>query len=140
MAGGTAAGGVRRAASGLGVGEGTEQGAQRCHRRSSRSRAFSDHRFEEAVPSLRDDVRRTPGGGELLIGRDAVLARCREAAARAGVATTFERVRVIVGDLVGLGWEMVAVAAGTVAGSGYDAMVLDDDGRILLDHQHIARS
>lgn len=40
--------------------------------------------------------------------------------------------------LVGLGWEMVAVADGTVAGSGYDVMVLDDDGRILLDHQHIA--
>ena len=42
--------------------------------------------------------------------------------------------------LVGLGWEMVAVADGTVAGSGYDVMVLDDDGRILLDHQHIALS
>jgi hypothetical protein len=42
--------------------------------------------------------------------------------------------------LVGLGWEMVAVADGTVAGSGYDVMVLDDDGRILLDHQHIAPS
>lgn len=42
--------------------------------------------------------------------------------------------------LVGLGWEMVAVADGTVAGSGYDVIVLDDDGRILLDHQHIAPS
>jgi hypothetical protein len=42
--------------------------------------------------------------------------------------------------LVGLGWEMVAVADGTVAGSGYDVMVFDDDGRILLDHQHIALS
>jgi hypothetical protein len=42
--------------------------------------------------------------------------------------------------LVGLGWKMVAVADGTVAGSGYDVMVLDDDGRILLDHQHIAPS
>jgi hypothetical protein len=39
--------------------------------------------------------------------------------------------------LVGLGWDMVAVADGTVAGSGYDVMALDDDGRILLDHQHI---
>ena len=38
--------------------------------------------------------------------------------------------------LVGLGWEMVA--DGTVAGSGYEVIVLDDDGRILLDHQHIA--
>ncbi|MEU7748923.1 hypothetical protein [Nonomuraea sp. NPDC049158] len=39
--------------------------------------------------------------------------------------------------LVGLAWEMVAVADGTVAGSGYDVLALDDDGRILLDHQHI---
>ena len=39
--------------------------------------------------------------------------------------------------LVGLGWAIVSVADGTVAGSGYDVLVLDDDGRILLDHQHI---
>ena len=39
--------------------------------------------------------------------------------------------------LVGLAWEMVTVADGTVAGSGYDVIALDDDGRILLDHQHI---
>ena len=39
--------------------------------------------------------------------------------------------------LVGLGWEMVAIADGTIAGSGYDVITLDDDGRILLDHQHI---
>ncbi|HEY3201802.1 MAG TPA: hypothetical protein VGK55_14785 [Actinomycetes bacterium] len=42
--------------------------------------------------------------------------------------------------LVGLGWDMVTVADGTVAGSGFDVIVLDDDGRILLDHQHIAPS
>jgi hypothetical protein len=39
--------------------------------------------------------------------------------------------------LVGLEWKMVTVADGTVAGSGYDVIVLDDDGRILLDHQYI---
>ena len=39
--------------------------------------------------------------------------------------------------LVGLAWEMVNVAHGTVAGSGYDVLVLDDDGRIKMDHQHI---
>jgi hypothetical protein len=39
--------------------------------------------------------------------------------------------------LIGLGWDMVAVADGTVAGGGYDVIALDDDGRILLDHQHI---
>jgi hypothetical protein len=42
--------------------------------------------------------------------------------------------------LVGLAWEMVTVADGTVAGSGYDVLALDEDGRILLDHQHIALS
>ena len=42
--------------------------------------------------------------------------------------------------LVGLPWAMVTVADGTVVGSGYDVIVLDDDGRILLDHQHIAPS
>jgi hypothetical protein len=42
--------------------------------------------------------------------------------------------------LVGLGWDTVAVADGTVAGSGYDVIVLDDNGRILLNHQHIAPS
>jgi hypothetical protein len=39
--------------------------------------------------------------------------------------------------LVGLAWDMVTIADGTVVGRGYDVLVLDDDGRILLDHQHI---
>jgi hypothetical protein len=39
--------------------------------------------------------------------------------------------------LVGLGWDMVTVADRTVVGSGYDVMALADDGRILMDHQHI---
>jgi hypothetical protein len=39
--------------------------------------------------------------------------------------------------LVGLAWDMATVADGTVVASGYDVLVLDDDGRILLDHQHI---
>lgn len=42
--------------------------------------------------------------------------------------------------LIGLAWGMVSVSDGTVAGSGYDVFALDDDGRILLDHQHIALS
>lgn len=41
--------------------------------------------------------------------------------------------------LVGFAWDMVTVTDGTVVGSGYDVLVLDDDGRILLDHQHILR-
>jgi hypothetical protein len=39
--------------------------------------------------------------------------------------------------LVGLAWDMVTIADGTIAGSGYDVLVLDDAGRIVLDHQHI---
>jgi hypothetical protein len=39
--------------------------------------------------------------------------------------------------LVGLAWDMVTVADGTVVGSGYDVIVLDGEGRIVLDHQHI---
>src|SRR5262245_27787286 len=39
--------------------------------------------------------------------------------------------------LVGLAWSMVTVVEGAVVGSGYDVIVLGDDGRILLDHQHI---
>jgi hypothetical protein len=42
--------------------------------------------------------------------------------------------------LIGLAWEMVTVTDGTVAASGYDVLALDDNGRILLDHQHIALS
>ncbi len=42
--------------------------------------------------------------------------------------------------LVGLPWEMVTITDGTVVGGGYDVITLDDDGRILLDHQHIAPS
>lgn len=42
--------------------------------------------------------------------------------------------------LIGLSWEMVSLADGTVAGRGYDVIALDNDGRILLDHQHIAPS
>ena len=44
---------------------------------------------------------------------------------------------VLAPGLVGLAWDMVTVADGTVVGSGYDVIVLDDEGRILLDHQHI---
>lgn len=42
--------------------------------------------------------------------------------------------------LIGLTWEMVNIADGTVAGRGYDVLALDSNGRILLDHQHIAQS
>ena len=44
---------------------------------------------------------------------------------------------VLAPTLIGLAWDMATVADGTVVGSGYDVFVLDGDGRILLDHQHI---
>lgn len=39
--------------------------------------------------------------------------------------------------MAGLAWDMVTISDGTVVGSGYDVFVLDEDGRILMDHQHI---
>ncbi|QIS02011.1 hypothetical protein F5X71_06510 [Nocardia brasiliensis] len=39
--------------------------------------------------------------------------------------------------LVGLSWVMVAKADGAIAGGGFDVLGLDDDGRVLTDHQFI---
>lgn len=44
---------------------------------------------------------------------------------------------VLAPGLIGLAWDMATVADGTVVGSGYDVIALDENGRILLDHQHI---
>jgi RNA polymerase sigma-70 factor, ECF subfamily len=44
---------------------------------------------------------------------------------------------VLAPGLVGLAWDMVTTADGTVVGSGYDVIAIDDHGRIVLDHQHI---
>ncbi len=52
------------------------------------------------------------------------------------VAAVGDAVRLAPG-LLGLAWNMVTLADGTVVGSGYDVFVLDNDGRIVLDHQHI---
>ncbi|MEV6561301.1 hypothetical protein AB0M22_36675 [Nocardia sp. NPDC051756] len=40
--------------------------------------------------------------------------------------------------LIGVSWTMVAKADGTVAGGGFEVIGLDDEGRILSDHQYIA--
>ena len=53
---------------------------------------------------------------------------------------TGDAVLLMAPGLIGLAWQMVRVADGAVAGSGYDVLALDDNGRILLDHQHIALS
>ena len=55
-------------------------------------------------------------------------------------ASDADAVLLMAPGLIGLAWEMVSVADGTVAGRGYDVLALDNDGRILLDHQHIALS
>lgn len=40
-------------------------------------------------------------------------------------------------EIVVLTWEMVAVADGTVVGTGRDVLILDPDGRIRSDHQYV---
>ncbi|WP_069163140.1 hypothetical protein [Nocardia altamirensis] len=39
--------------------------------------------------------------------------------------------------LVGVTWTMVTKADGSIAGGGFDVIGLDDEGRILTDHQFI---
>jgi hypothetical protein len=63
------------------------------------ARAFSSHRFADAYPYLRAAIEWNMVGGDLLTGRDAVIVRCDASAAYlAGVITTFDRFKVIVGD------------------------------------------
>ncbi|MFI6513752.1 hypothetical protein ACIBCT_39635 [Streptosporangium sp. NPDC050855] len=42
-----------------------------------------------------------------------------------------------VGDMVTFAWEMVPTDGGEPAGAGLEVLVLDEDGRILTDHQFI---
>lgn len=63
------------------------------------ARAFSSHRFDQALPHLADDVVWTLVGDKPLIGRKAVKKACeRTAADLAGVTTEFQRFRTVVGD------------------------------------------
>ena len=41
-------------------------------------------------------------------------------------------------NVVTFGWDMVSVDGGETAGSGFEVIVLDGDGRIISDHQFIA--
>jgi hypothetical protein len=41
-------------------------------------------------------------------------------------------------NVVTFGWEMVPTDGGDVAGSGFEVIVLDSDGRIASDHQFVA--
>jgi len=61
------------------------------------ARAFSSHRFEDAVPRLDDDIVWELVGGEALAGKLAVVDVCTSLARDLkDVQTTFDRLRVIV--------------------------------------------
>jgi ketosteroid isomerase-like protein len=63
------------------------------------ARAFSSHRFEDALSHLTDDIVWTLVGSEPVIGRKAVKEACdRTAKELADVTTEFQRFRTVVGD------------------------------------------
>jgi ketosteroid isomerase-like protein len=63
------------------------------------ARAFSSHRFEDALPHLTDDIVWTLVGAEPVMGRKAVKKVCeRTAKELADVTTEFQRFRTVVGD------------------------------------------
>jgi ketosteroid isomerase-like protein len=63
------------------------------------ARAFSSHRFKEALPHLADDIIWTLVGSEPVIGRKAVKQACKRTGAYlADVTTEFQRFRTVVGD------------------------------------------
>ncbi|KQQ92739.1 hypothetical protein ASF62_12975 [Leifsonia sp. Leaf325] len=63
------------------------------------ARAFSSHRFEDALPHLADDVVWSLVGADPVLGRDAVAKLCRGTAADlADVTTEFQRFRTVVGE------------------------------------------
>ena len=60
--------------------------------------AFSRHRFSAAYPDLSPNVRWNSVGGELLVGRDAVIAKCDDLAQYLStVSTTFSHVETTAG-------------------------------------------
>jgi ketosteroid isomerase-like protein len=63
------------------------------------ARAFSSHRFDQALTHLADDVVWTRVGDKPLIGRKAVKKACeRTATDLNGVTTEFQRFRTVVGE------------------------------------------
>ena len=63
-------------------------------------RAFSGHRFDEALDPLADDVRLTIAGYMVLEGADAVRHTCRETLeSRSDTTTTYDRCVVAVDTL-----------------------------------------
>ncbi|MEL4319945.1 nuclear transport factor 2 family protein [Leifsonia sp. YIM 134122] len=63
------------------------------------ARAFSSHRFEDALPYLAEDIVWSLVGADPVLGRDAVEKLCRGTAADlADVTTEFQRFRTVVGE------------------------------------------
>lgn len=64
------------------------------------ARAFSTHRFKDAVPYLAEDAVWDLIGDSRLTGKDAVAAACAKSSAYldSGVTTEFQRVTAVVGD------------------------------------------
>ena len=64
--------------------------------REAVARAFSSHRFEDALPQLHEDIAWELVGGEVLTGKLAVVDVCTSLARDLkSVQTTFDRLRVI---------------------------------------------
>jgi hypothetical protein len=68
--------------------------------------------------------RRILGPHEKKVGRDGVRFRAARNASRLSDVVTFR-------------WEMLAPVSETVLASGLEFLVIDDEGRILIDHQFV---
>ena len=97
--------------------------------------AFSGHRFADAYPHLRDDVRWVLPGDEPIVGREAVVATCETTAGHlAGLARAeFSRFVVVADDRVAaidaIG-HYVPHDGSTSVVSSADIYEFDDDGRV----------
>lgn len=84
------------------------------------ARAFSSHRFDQALTHLADDVVWTRVGDKPLIGRKAVEKACeRMAADLDGVTTEFQRFRTVVGED-----SVVVESLGRYTGPGGDVSIV----------------
>ena len=84
------------------------------------ARAFSSHRFDQALTHLADDVVWTRVGDKPLIGRKAVKKACeRTATDLNGVTTEFQRFRTVVGED-----SVVVESLGRYTGPGGDVSIV----------------
>ena len=84
------------------------------------ARAFSSHRFDQALTHLADDVVWTRVGDKPLIGRKAVRKACERTATELnGVTTEFQRFRTVVGED-----SVVVESLGRYTGPGGDVSIV----------------